>query len=137
MFHHPSEGAPVTGYTYWVYILASKPYGTLYIGVTNDLLGWVEAHRAGTGSQFTSRYGLKMLVHYEPFADIDAAVQREKTLKHYVRQWKINLIERENPHWADLYPTLLALPGNRIAETRGTMDPRDPSACAEGRQARE
>ena len=115
----------MTGYTYWVYILASKAYGTLYIGVTNDLLGRVEAHREGTGSRFTSRYGAKLLVYYEPFADIEAAIQREKTLKRYVRQWKINLIERENPHWADLYPALLALPGNRIIEIRETMGHRD------------
>ena len=78
----------MTGFTYWVYILASKPYGQRYIGVTNDLHGRIEAHREGTGSKFTSRYGLKMLVYYEPFADIEAAIQREKTLKHYVRQWK-------------------------------------------------
>ena len=115
----------MTGYTYWVYILASKPYGTLYIGVTNDLLGRVEDHREGDGSKFTSRYSLKILVYYEPFADIEAAIQREKTLKHYVRQWKINLIERDNPHWSDLYAVLLALPGNRIVATRGTMGPRD------------
>ena len=101
----------MTGYTYWIYILASKPFGTLYIGVTNDLLGRVEAHREGFGSRFTSRYALKMLVYYEPFADIEAAIQREKTLKHYVRQWKINLIERDNPHGADLYPTLLCAAG--------------------------
>ena len=69
--------------TFWVYILASKPFGTLYIGVTNDLLGRVEAHRAGTGSQFTARYGVKTLVYYAPFADIEAAIQREKTLKHW------------------------------------------------------
>ena len=106
----------MTGYTYWVYILASKPYGTLYIGVTNDLLGRVEAHREGSGSRFASQYGVNMLVFYEPFASINEAIQREKTLKHYVRQWKINRIERENPHWADLYPALLALPGNRIAQ---------------------
>ena len=71
--------------TYWVYILASKPYGTLYIGVTNDLLGRVEAHRNGTGSRFTSKYGVKFLIRYEPFADITVAIQREKTLKHWVR----------------------------------------------------
>ncbi len=104
----------MSGFTYWVYILASKPNGTLYIGVTNDLLGRIDAHRAGIGSKFTSRYGVKMLVHYEPFASIEDAIQREKTLKRYVRQWKINLIERENLHWVDLYPALLALPGNRI-----------------------
>ena len=70
-----------TVFTYWVYILASKPYGTLYIGVTNDLLGRVGAHRAGTGSKFTSSYGVKTLVHYEPFGSIEDAIQREKTLK--------------------------------------------------------
>ena len=102
-------------YTYWVYILASKPYGTLYVGVTNDLLGRIEAHRAGTGSTFTSRYGNRMLVHYEAFGDIEAAIQRETSLKRYRRQWKINLIEHENPHWLDHYSALLALPGNRIA----------------------
>ncbi len=115
----------MTGFTYWVYILASKPYGTHYIGVTNDLLGRIEAHHAGTGSRFTSRYAIKMLVYTEPFADIKTAIQREKTLKHYVRQWKINLIERENPHWTDLYPALLALPGNRVVDTSGGVGPRD------------
>ncbi len=111
--------------TYWVYILASKPYGTLYIGVTNNLLGRVEAHRDGGGSRFTSRYGVRLLVRYEPFASIEEAIQCEKTLKRYVRQWKINLIERDNPQWADLYPALLALPGNRGVETRGWMGHRD------------
>ncbi len=101
-------------HAYWVYILASKPRGTLYIGVTNQLLDRVEAHRRGEGSRFTSRYGVGRLVHYEEFADIEAAIQREKTLKHYVRQWKINLIERDNPHWEDLYPKLRALPGNAL-----------------------
>ncbi|MBS0240816.1 MAG: GIY-YIG nuclease family protein [Proteobacteria bacterium] len=112
-------------HTYWVYILASKPYGTLYIGVTNNLLGRIEAHRAGKGSHFTSRYGLGLLVHYETFGDVEEAIQREKSLKRYMRQWKINLIERENPHWADLYPALLALPGNRIDGASGEMGPRD------------
>ena len=110
--------------TYWVYILASKPYGTLYIGVTNALLDRVEAHRRGLGSKFTSRYGVKLLVHYEAFAGIEAAIQREKSLKRYVRDWKINLIERNNPRWVDLYPALLALPGNASDEVSGGMGPR-------------
>ena len=101
-------------HTYWVYILASKPRGTLYIGVTNALLDRVEAHRQGTGSRFTSRYGVKRLVYFEPFGDVNQALQKEKTLKHYVRAWKINLIERDNPHWADLYPALRAQPGNAL-----------------------
>ena len=99
-------------YTYWVCILASRPHGTLYIGVTNNLLARIAAHRDGIGSKFTSRYGVTKLVHYETFADIDEAIQREKTLKHWVRQWKINLIERDNPQWIDHYAALLALPGN-------------------------
>ena len=101
-------------YSYWVYILASKPRGTLYIGVTNDLLGRVEAHRSGTGSRFTSTYGVNHLVYFEPFDDIEEAIQREKSLKRYLRDWKITLIERDNPHWADLYPGLRALPGNGL-----------------------
>ncbi len=92
--------------SYWVYILASQPRGTLYIGVTNNILGRIEMHKAGRGSVFTSRYRVTMLVCYEQFADVRLAIQREKTLKHYTRDWKLNLIERENPHWQDLYPDL-------------------------------
>jgi putative endonuclease len=99
---------------YWVYILASKPYGTLYIGVTNDILGRVEAHRSGIGSKFTSQYRIGLLVYYEPFDRIEDAIQREKSLKRYLRAWKINLIERDNPYWADLYPALQAMPGHAI-----------------------
>jgi len=107
----PAEFGARAMRTYWVYILASKPRGTLYIGVTNDILGRVEKHRSGEGSGFTARYGAKRLVRYEEFDDIRVAIQREKTLKHYVRAWKVNLIERENPHWIDLYPELVALRG--------------------------
>jgi len=87
---------------YWVYILASQPRGTLYIGVTNDILGRVESHKAGKGSIFTSRYRLTMLVYFEEFADIRLAIQSEKTLKHYIRDWKINLIKSVNPDMKDL-----------------------------------
>jgi putative endonuclease len=75
-------------------------------------------HRAGKGSAFTSRYRVSMLVYFEEFHDVNAAIQREKTLKHYVRAWKINLIERSNPQWIDLYPGLLArygLPSDRTS----------------------
>ncbi len=96
---------------YWVYILASQPRGTLYIGVTNNILGRIELHRAGKGSGFTSRYGVSMLVHFEEFASIEEAIQREKTLKRYLRDWKINLIEQSNPQWVDLYPGLVARRG--------------------------
>ena len=112
-------------HTYWVYILASQPYGTLYIGVTNDLIGRVEPHRAGAGSKFTSRYGVQLSVYFETFSDINEAIQREKSLKRYVRDWKINLIERDNPHWTGLHPALLVLPGNFSPGPRGQMGPRD------------
>ena len=93
-------------HAYWVYILASQPRGTLYIGVTNGLIRRVDEHRAGIGAKFTRHYKVHLLVWYEEFSDINEAIQRAKTLKHYVRAWKINLIERENLHWTDLYPSL-------------------------------
>ena len=111
--------------TYFVYILASRPRGTLYIGVTNDLLGRVEAHRNGEGSKFTSRYSVRLLVHYEMFGSIEQAIQREKSLKRYRRDWKINLIERANVHWQDLYPKLCALPGNASDAPGAGLGPRD------------
>ncbi len=88
--------------SYWVYMLASQPRGTLYIGVTNDILGRSAAHREGRGSRFTSRYGVRILVYFEEFADVKLAIQREKSLKRYLRQWKIN------PLWVDLYPSMKA-----------------------------
>jgi putative endonuclease len=110
--------------SYWTYILASKPLGTLYIGVTNGLIRRVEQHRAGAGSSFTRRYGVHTLVWYEEFADAREAIQREKSLKRYNRAWKINLIERINPHWLDLYPTLPGIAPVPQLLPRGTLDPR-------------
>ena len=92
--------------SYFVYILASGAYGTLYIGVTNGLIRRVEQHRAGEASQFTRRYKVHTLVWYQEHADVREAIQREKTMKEWPRQWKINLIEEDNPRWADLYPSL-------------------------------
>lgn len=92
--------------SYWVYILSSKPRGTLYIGVTNGLIRRVEQHRSGNVPGFTRRYRVHMLVWFEEFARIDEAIQREKTMKEWPRIWKINLIERTNLHWNDLYPSL-------------------------------
>ncbi len=85
-----------------VYILASQPYGTLYIGVTSDLLARLHQHREGKIRGFTSRYGVVRLIRFEQFADMDAAITREKQLKRWHRQWKINLIEQDNPQWIDL-----------------------------------
>jgi putative endonuclease len=84
-----------------VYILASRRYGTLYIGVTSDLLGRLHQHRNGTFQGFTSRYHAHRLVHFEMFDDMDAAIAREKQLKNWRRAWKIALIEEHNPFWED------------------------------------
>ena len=93
---------------------ASNPYGTLYIGATNNIASRVDAHRKGSGSKFTSRYKKTMLVHFVMFDDIREAIQREKTLKHCVRAWKDNRIESGNPRWIDVYPALSALLGNSV-----------------------
>jgi putative endonuclease len=85
-----------------VYIMANRPYGTLYIGVTSDLETRVDQHQSGQLGGFTKRYGLHRLVWFEPHEFIVVAIQREKSLKKYRRDWKINLIERENPNWEDL-----------------------------------
>lgn len=91
---------------FWVYILASKPYGTLYVGVTNGLLRRIDEHRAGVGSVFTRKYGVTRLVWFEEHVDIRTAIRREKRIKDWPRDWKINLIERENPRWQDLWQSL-------------------------------
>jgi putative endonuclease len=86
----------------FVYILASQWRGTLYIGVTSDLMRRIWEHRSGVRSGFPARYGVYRLVHFEPFGDMESAILREKQLKRWHRQWKINLIEEKNPHWDDL-----------------------------------
>jgi putative endonuclease len=90
--------------SYWVYILASKIGGTLYIGVTNDLVRRVYQHREGVAESFTKKYHVHRLVYFEQHSDIEAAIQREKRLKKWNRTWKIRLIEENNPNWSDLYP---------------------------------
>lgn len=89
--------------SYWVYILASKPRGTLYVGVTNDLMRRVSEHREGAVPGFAKDYSVKMLVYFEEHADIDAAIDREKKLKRWARAWKIDLIRSKNPEWRDLF----------------------------------
>ena len=84
------------------YILASGPFGTLYIGVTSDLVGRLWQHRSGALPGFTSRYAVHRLVHYELFGDMERAILREKQLKRWHRDWKINLILAGNPDWRDL-----------------------------------
>jgi putative endonuclease len=87
---------------YFVYILASRRNGTLYIGVTNDFARRHYEHKEGVAHGFTRKYGVKMLVHFETFDDIGAAIVREKAMKEWKRAWKLELIERENPAWRDL-----------------------------------
>ena len=89
-------------HNYWVYIVTNKPKGTLYIGVTGGLDDRMERHVLGKGSQFTSKYKLNQLVYYEEFQYIDDAIQREKQLKNWHREWKIKLIESINPKWLNL-----------------------------------
>ncbi|MFY9462636.1 MAG: GIY-YIG nuclease family protein [Candidatus Sungiibacteriota bacterium] len=88
--------------TYYVYILASKRDGTLYIGVTNNLQRRVSEHQQGLVEGFTKKYRVYHLVYYETTSDISAALQREKHLKKWNRKWKLELIEKENPEWKDL-----------------------------------
>ncbi len=88
------------------YILASQRNGTLYTGVTSDLPGRISQHRQGIGSQFTSKYGVHQLVWFEMHDTMATAIAREKQIKAWRRAWKLALIERENPHWRDLFETL-------------------------------
>jgi putative endonuclease len=92
---------------YSVYIMASKKNGTLYIGVTGDLPTRITQHKEGLVEGFTKKYNVKTLVWFESFDLVDLAIQREKTMKKWPRQWKINLIESENPEWNDRYATIL------------------------------
>ncbi len=91
-----------TGHQYYIYILASQKNGTLYIGVTNDLERRVLEHKQKINEGFTSKYDVNRLVYFESFQYINDAILREKRLKKWNRQWKINLIEEENFEWNDL-----------------------------------
>jgi putative endonuclease len=99
---------------YFVYILASQRNGTLYTGVTNDLVERVHQHRDGKADGFTKRYGVHLLVYFERHGDIREAIAREKRIKRWRREWKVQLIETDNPRWADLLPGLIGR-GSRIA----------------------
>jgi putative endonuclease len=91
---------------YWVYILASRPGGAIYVGVTNDLANRVFAHKEGRGSKHTKRYGINRLVWYEAHGEVSAAIQRETSIKRWPRAWKTRLIYAFNPTWRDLYEDL-------------------------------
>jgi putative endonuclease len=95
-----------TAGSYFVYVLASRRHGTLYIGVTNNLPMRLDQHRPGRGSEFVKKYGVHTLVHVEEFASPQEAITREKQLKNWHRDWKVRLIEKNNPDWSDLSPLL-------------------------------
>lgn len=88
---------------YWVYILASRRNGTLYAGVTSDLLRRVYEHKTGNVDGFSKNYKVHKLVYYEAYCSVEDAIAREKCIKKWNRIWKIELIEKDNPQWLDLY----------------------------------
>ncbi len=92
---------------YYVYILASKKHGTLYIGVTNDLIKRVFEHKNDLVEGFTKKYSVHQLVYFDQTGDVNSAITREKQIKKWRRQWKIELIEEKNPDWDDLYLDLV------------------------------
>ncbi|HET7083546.1 MAG TPA: GIY-YIG nuclease family protein [Rhizomicrobium sp.] len=92
---------------YFVYVLASKPYGTLYVGVTNDLAGRTYEHREDLLEGFTKKYGVHLLVWFEEYGYIHDAILREKQIKKWRRAWKVELIEQMNPRWEDLFPRII------------------------------
>ena len=92
---------------YFVYILASKRNGTLYIGVTNNLIKRIYEHKNNLVDGFTKKYRVHILVYYEQLNNIENAITREKQLKKWERNWKLSLIEKENPEWEDLYKKIM------------------------------
>jgi len=92
--------------SYAVYLLASRAHGTLYVGVTHDLIRRISEHRAGMVEGFTKKYAVKTLVWYELTESIESAIVREKQIKKWNRAWKVELIEKANPGWRDLYPEI-------------------------------
>ena len=91
----------------WIYIMTNRPNGILYLGVTTDLIRRAWQHREGLIGGFTKRYRLTRLVYVEQHPDIASAIQRERTMKHWPRAWKVRLILRDNPEWTDLYEQLI------------------------------
>ena len=103
----PAPGFPVArDHRYYVYILASGRNGTLYIGVTSNIVRRVYEHRENLVEGFTQRHEVKQLVHFEEYGDVHLAMQREKRLKKWKRDWKLRLIEKSNPDWTDLYSSI-------------------------------
>jgi putative endonuclease len=93
--------------TFCVYILTNKKYGTFYVGVTSDLIQRISQHKSKEIEGFSKKYDLDKLVYYEVHGNAESAIKREKRLKRWERKWKIELIQKLNPDWKDLYETLL------------------------------
>jgi putative endonuclease len=93
--------------TYWVYMLANTKYGTLYVGVTNSLERRISEHKAKTAPGFTAKHNINRLLYFQGFGEVTEAIHFEKRLKRWRREWKIRLIEADNPHWEDLYGQLM------------------------------
>jgi putative endonuclease len=91
----------------WLYIMTNRPHGVLYVGVTANLARRIWEHREGVIEGFTKRYGLHRLVYVEHYESVLGAIQREKTVKHWPRAWKVRLIHEDNPEWNDLYDRLI------------------------------
>lgn len=91
----------------WVYIMADRKFGTVYVGSTTNLVQRVWQHKTEPVRSFTSKYHCHLLVYAEEHDDISGAMQRERNIKHWLREWKDALIEKENPEWDDLYPIIL------------------------------
>ncbi len=91
----------------YIYIMASRHHGTLYVGVTSNIVKRVYEHKQGLVDGFTKKYDIKNLVHYETYDDIESAILHEKKLKHLKRQKKIEIVEKDNPNWSDLYDRLI------------------------------
>ena len=110
----------------WVYILASRRNGTLYTGVTSDLIDRIWKHKHDWYPGFSRKYGCKRLVWFETHNDINAAIQREKRVKRWRRAWKLNLIEAQNPNWIDLYDHLTGWVPDNASGVSG-MTPKQSS----------
>jgi putative endonuclease len=107
--HSRAGGNPkkMTDKQYYVYIICNKPNGTLYTGITSDLIKRIWQHKKGLVEGFSKKYGVKTLVYFEVLKDVEEAILREKRIKKWNRKWKINLIEKANPDWNDLYQNLV------------------------------
>ena len=91
----------------WVYIMADRKHGVIYVGVTSDLIKRVVQHKDGTFKGFTHKYSVHRVVYFEQHATMPLAIQREKNIKHWPRAWKVRLIHEGNPEWVDLYDSLI------------------------------